>query len=382
MKKVALVPLRGGSKSIPKKNIKFMTGKPLCAWVLEAACKADLFDQVYVSTEDNEVASVVESLKLGVEIIERPATLADDESTTESVMLHFAKTIDFDVLATIQATSPLVQTSDFKKAMKQFENEKLDSLLTAVRLKRFLWSADGKPLNYDPLKRPMRQHFNGSLMENGAFYYTTREILDKYKSRLGGKTGIYEMPVESAVEIDEPEDWSTVEALLKKRTYDWLHERLVKIKLLAMDCDGVLTDAGMYYAENGDELKKFNTRDGMGLSLLRKKGIRIAIVTGEDSRAVKHRAEKLEIDDLYMGVKDKSEIVSTLIKKYGLQPENVVYIGDDINDLKAFEVVGLKVAVNDAVEEIKKEADLIMETPGGRGAVRELADLILELNFK
>ncbi len=379
---VALVPLRGGSKSIQKKNIKYIAGKPLCAWVLEAACQADVFQKVFVSTEDEEIAEVVNSLNLNVEILERPCELAGDDTTTEAVMLHFAKNIEFDVLATIQATSPLVQATDFCGAVEKFTGEELDSLLTAVRMKRFFWSEYGKPLNYDPFKRPMRQQFAGSFMENGAFYFTRRTILDKYQSRLGGKIGIYEMPADTAVEIDEPEDWTVVEDLLRRRKSDPFNERLAKIKLLVMDCDGVLTDAGMYYSESGEELKKFNTRDGMGLAMLREKGIKTAIVTGESSEAVKHRAEKLRIDQLYMGVKDKKSVLTELSKKYHLQPENIAYIGDDINDLSAFEAAGLKVAVNDALQIVKEQADMVLETRGGSGAVRELTDLILELKAK
>lgn len=381
-KSVALVPLRGGSKSIHRKNIKIIAGKPLCGWVLDAAYKAGIFDQIYVSTEDKEIASVVDSLNMGVKIIDRPAALAGDKATTESVMIHFAKIIDFDVLTTIQATSPLVQAVDFVEAMKQFENEQLDALLTAVWLNRFIWSPEGKPLNYDPLKRPMRQEFKASLMENGAFYITRKAVLDQYKSRLGGKIGIYKMPAESAVEIDEPEDWYAVEAILKKRSYGQFLENLAKVKILVIDCDGVLTDAGMYYSESGEELKKFNTRDGMGLKMLRDKGIKTAIVTGEESTAVKLRSEKLKIDDLYMGVKDKKKALSDISNRYGLQPENIAYVGDDINDLPAFEMVGLKFAVNDAAISLKAKADIVLQECGGKGAVREVCNMLIDSLLK
>lgn len=374
---VALVPLRGGSKSISKKNIKLIAGKPLCAWVLEAACKAEAFQKVFASTEDEEIAEVVNSLNLNVEILKRPVELAGDDTTTEAVMLHFANEVDFDVLATIQATSPLVRPADFRGAMEKFTAEELDSLLTAVRVKRFFWNESGEPLNYDPIKRPMRQHFTGSFMENGAFYYTRKTVLDKYQTRLGGKIGIYEMPADTAVEIDEPEDWTCVEELLNRRKENSLNERLAKIKLLAMDCDGVLTDAGMYYGEGGEELKKFNTRDGMGLAMLREKGIKTAIITGEDSLAVKWRAEKLKIDDLYMGVNDKSSVIFELSIKYCLNPGQIAYIGDDINDLAAFDMVGLKFAVNDAESSLKEKADHVLQACGGKGAVREICNMMI-----
>lgn len=214
---VALIPLRGGSKSIPKKNIRPLLGKPLCAWSLEAAAGCPLIDKVYVSTDSEEIANVVKGLNLGIEIIERPAEFAQDTSSTESVMLHFAAVVDFDWLITIQATSPLTTSEHLTCAIKKTADEKLDSLLTGVRVKRFFWTFDGKPLNYDPAARPRRQDFEGVLMENGAFYITKREILIKDSCRLGGKIGVFEMPEETAIEIDEPEDWVKIENILKRK---------------------------------------------------------------------------------------------------------------------------------------------------------------------
>lgn len=216
MKILALIPLRGGSKSIPKKNIKPIAGKPLAAWALHAAAKSSHIDAIYVSTDSEEIATVVKDLRLDVEIVQRPAEFATDEASTESVLLHFLDQIDFDLLLTIQATSPLLTTEDLDRAIAQFQQQHLDSMLSAVRTKRFFWNDDATPINYDPLHRPRRQDFDGTLMENGAFYITKREILERYQCRLGGKIGIYEMDESTAVEIDEPEDWERVERLLLK----------------------------------------------------------------------------------------------------------------------------------------------------------------------
>jgi CMP-N-acetylneuraminic acid synthetase len=217
MTTVALIPLRGGSKSIPKKNIKPLAGKPLSAWTLEAATGASLINAVYVSTDSEEIAEVVQGLGLGVKVIFRPAEFATDEASTESVMLHFMREVPFDVLVTIQATSPLLIAQDLDRALVQFQAQRLDSMLSAVRTKRFFWSDDATPINYDPLHRPRRQEFAGTLMENGAFYITRRDILELHQCRLGGKIGVYEMDESTAVEIDEPEDWVLVERLLLQR---------------------------------------------------------------------------------------------------------------------------------------------------------------------
>ena len=211
---VALIPLRGGSKSIPNKNIKEISGRPLCAWVLESAVNASLIDEVYVSTDSVEIKAVVDDLNLGIKVLDRPAKYATDEASTESVMLHFMEQVSFKRLVTIQATSPLLRDHHLDGALRQFEQQALDSMLSAVRTKRFFWNDDGTPINYDPLCRPRRQGFNGSFMENGAFYITSREILHRHGCRLGGRIGIYEMPEDSAVEIDELSDWDQVSCLL------------------------------------------------------------------------------------------------------------------------------------------------------------------------
>ncbi len=151
---------------------------------------------------------------------------------------------------------------------------------------------------------------------------------------------------------------------------------LQKIKLFAMDVDGVLTDGGMFYSEAGEVLKKFNTRDGMGIELLRKNGIIPAIITKEKSEIVLKRAEKLKVEEVYIGVEDKLEVVKRLIKKYNLSFELVAYIGDDINDIPLLKKVGLSCCPFDAVDEVKKIANYVCKTKGGEGAVREVVDII------
>jgi N-acylneuraminate cytidylyltransferase len=217
MKCVSILPLRGGSKTIPKKNIKLIAGKPLAAWTLLAASGAKSINEVYVSTDCQDIALVAQQIESNVKVLSRPAQFATDEASTESVLLHFLSAVEFDVLVTIQATSPLLTSFDLDRAITQFHEQKLDSMLSAVRTKRFFWNDNATPINYDPLQRPRRQDFRGTMMENGAFYITKREVLERYKCRLGGMIGIYLMDETSAVEIDEPEDWERVEKLLLAR---------------------------------------------------------------------------------------------------------------------------------------------------------------------
>lgn len=373
---VALVPLRGGSKSIPDKNIRVIAGKPLCAWVLETACASGVFSKVVVSTDSEKIAEVVNNLIIPVEIIQRPLEFATDEASTESVMLHAATVLDFEVLVTIQATSPLVTPDDFIGALKKFRDGGFDSMLTAVRSKRFFWHDDGTPLNYQPASRPRRQDFSGTLMENGAFYITKRSILNKYACRLGGKIGIYEMPPESAIELDEPSDWPLVGQILKKQKYLQIVKSLSAIKLLVVDVDGTLTDAGMYWSERGEQLKKFNTRDAKGLELVRKLGVTVAIITSENSLIVIARAKKLGINHCYVGVENKKSCLLELLDVLGVTVHETAYIGDDINDLECLGMVGFSACPADAVTQVKKSVSYICEESGGMGAVREVCNMI------
>ena len=149
------------------------------------------------------------------------------------------------------------------------------------------------------------------------------------------------------------------------------------IRLFATDVDGVLTDAGMYYAESGDEWKKFNARDGMGLKLLQKAGIITAIVTQERTKLVTRRAEKLAIPELHQGVLDKLSLVREMAARYGLTLSQVAYIGDDVNDFETLKVVGFSATPADGMPQVAAVVDYVCQMKGGEGAVREIIEMIL-----
>ena len=148
----------------------------------------------------------------------------------------------------------------------------------------------------------------------------------------------------------------------------------VKIKMFLTDCDGCLTDGGMYYSEAGDELKKFNTRDGMGFALLREQGIITGIITGEDRELNRRRAKKLNLDIIESGCKDKLAAVKRYCEQYQISLEQVCYIGDDINDLELLQAVGLSCCPADAVEKVRAVVDYVATTQGGRGVIREVVE--------
>src|ERR1700744_661627 len=159
-----------------------------------------------------------------------------------------------------------------------------------------------------------------------------------------------------------------------------LKEKVSRIKLLITDCDGVLTAGGVYYGENGEDLKKFNIRDGMGVERLRKlTGVETAIITGEQSPSLIRRAEKLQITELHLLVKDKPAILAEMLSRLQLSAHEVAYIGDDYNALAIMKLAGLTASPADALPAIKKQADYICENKGGEGCFREFAELIIDL---
>ncbi len=376
MRWVAYMPLRGGSKSIPGKNIRLLAGKPLFAWSLGQAVASGCFDEIYVGTDAEPIRALAKSLFTDtVNLVDRSPETCTDEASTEAALLEFSAQVDFDVLCLIQATSPLTQAGDFRAAKNQFMADCADSLLTATKTQRFFWTSSGLPLNYEPTARPRRQEFDGSLMENGAFYFTRREILDATHCRLGGEVSIHVMNQDAATEIDEPGDWAVVESLLRRRDY---MARSARIRGLVVDVDGTLTDAGMYYGAQGEALKKFNTRDAHGLKRLEKAGLRVCVMTQEQSESVHARMRKLQIRDYYPGVTDKLARLRELAADWQMPLDDIAFIGDDLNDLACMAVVGLSCCPQDAVPEVRATVDYVAVPGGGAGAVREVCDLLLE----
>ena len=374
---IAFIPVRGGSKSIPLKNIKPFCGKPLVYWNIAALQRVDLVDEIVVATDSPEIERTVDSFNLDkVKIYHRLPENANDTASTESVMLEYlqqASCYSDDIFMLVQATSPLTEQKHFEEALQLYQTGKYDSMLTCVRNYRFFWNADGTSKNYDFNNRPRRQDFQGELMENGAFYINTVANILNYKNRLSGKIGIYEMPEHTAMEIDEPDDWQIMEGLMRKHVL--AKQPRKKIKLFLSDVDGVLTDGGMYYSENGDELKKFNTRDGMAFQLLREAGIKTGIITSENTKIVENRAQKLKVDYLYQGKRDGGKLAAALeiCEKEGITLDEVAYVGDDINCLELLSAVGMAFCPQNAIYNIKNIPGIkCIGLDGGEGVVRAI----------
>ena len=235
MKIIAFIPARCGSKSIPLKNIRELCGKPLIYWNLKALQKAKNVDIIFVATDCEEISEVVKNFNFSkVNIYKRDKENARDDSSTESVMLEFINKHSFDdedLFILVQATTPFTQPEDFEKAVELCFQKDFDSILSCSRIKKFFWTDQGIPINYDFKNRPRRQDFSGILVENGAFWINRVKNIKRNENRLSGKIGIYEMPEYAAIDIDEEDDWIIAEIYLKKYilTKELKEEPLIEI---------------------------------------------------------------------------------------------------------------------------------------------------------
>lgn len=216
MKTVAFIPVRGGSKSIKDKNIMPIKGKPLTYWTVSACVNSKAVEKVFVSTDSDQIKQTVESFGFdNVEVISRSPETATDIATSESALVEFCNSdYDFERVVFLQATSPLTTAEDIDGAIKKMEVEGSDSLVSAIRNYQFLWDVNGKPINYDPQKRPRRQDWDGYYIENGAFYISSRKDIIGSKCRISGKISFWEMSQKTFFEVDEPQDWQIIEKFL------------------------------------------------------------------------------------------------------------------------------------------------------------------------
>ena len=195
MSVIAFIPARGGSKSIPEKNIKYFCGKPLIYWNLHELQKSEV-NEIVVATDSDNIKLIVESFKFSkVKVYDRSSKNSQDTSSTESVMIEYINSSDLsgsDTFILVQATSPFTQTSHFNEGLELFNNH--ESILSCCISKKFTWKEDGQALNYDIYNRPRRQDYKGDLIENGAFYISSVSDIKETGNRISGKIGIYQMP--------------------------------------------------------------------------------------------------------------------------------------------------------------------------------------------
>lgn len=387
MRSVAIIPARGGSRGIPRKNVAMLDGKPLIVHTIDAALEAREVDWVVVSTDDEEIAQV--SLAAGAQVVMRPHALADHVATSESALLHALETlserhgIQPEITVFLQCTSPLTSPLDIDETVRALREAKADSALAVTPCFHFLWkrSANGEATgtNHDQRIRQRRQDREPQYLETGAVYAMKTEGLRQSGHRFFGKVAMHIMPRERVWEIDEPTDLVVARALMDALGSNRSKERLpMHPDALVMDFDGVFTNNAVIVFQDGTEAVQCSRADGQGLAHLKAAGVPLLVLSAEMNPVVQARCKKLQIPCIH-GVSDKRPVLMEWLRKNGCRPENTIYIGNDLADIPCMKAVGCGVAVADAQPEVLDAADLILRTPGGHGAIRELGDLLFEI---
>lgn len=385
MKIHTIIPARGGSKGIPRKNVISVAGKPLIAWTIEQSLRSKRVEKTYVSTDDSQIADI--SVKYGAEIIWRPEDLCSDVASTESAVLHTLSYIQqekeeqADAVVLLQATSPLRKADDIDKAIEKFIDEKADSLFSGARLEDFLlWEQrEGKwfSINYDYRNRGRRQDRSPQFVENGSIYIFKPEIIIRDENRIGGKLVLYELEFWQTWEIDTIEDVDLVEYYLNRKIKPLEVEYLrnSKIQLVAFDFDGVLTDNKVLTLQDGSEGIIANRSDGLAVRELKKMNLPMLIISTEENEVVKARAKKLQLPILN-GIHDKKSALEKYCDEHHVAMKNTIFIGNDINDLKVMQSVGWPLCPHDANEEVINISKIVLSCNGGNGVIRELWNIL------
>ncbi|GAA1924360.1 N-acylneuraminate cytidylyltransferase [Microbacterium aoyamense] len=376
---VAIIPARGGSKGIERKNLRRVGGIALVARAIVAAQRCTEVDRVVVSTDDAEIANVAR--EWGADVVLRPVDLAGDEASSESALLHALdvleeRRVDVGILAFLQATSPFIDSEALCEAVQLVRSRRRDTVFSAVETYGFLWSrgagAAATAINHDASRRPRRQDREPHFLETGAFYVMRAKAFRAVGHRFFGSIGIAEVPARSAIEIDMHDELALARAMAPLLDA----AAPIDVDAVVTDFDGVHTDDTVTVTDRGEEAVRVSRSDGMGIALLRRAGIPVLILSTEKNPVVSARAAKLRVDVL-QGIDDKAASLREWADAASVPLSRIAYLGNDVNDLGCLEIVGWPVAVCDAHPLVTASARVVLERAGGDGAVRELADLVL-----
>ena len=399
---LALIPARGGSKGIPRKNIRSFAGYPLIAWSIAAAKQSRLVTRVIVSTDDEEIAEVAREWGAETPFF-RPAELAQDKTTDLPVFEHALKWLEEiegyhpEIVVQLRPTSPIRPKNMVDDAVHILLNHEdadcVRGVVPAGQNPFKMWRFDGEEKPLKPLLEVpgIAEPYNAPRQILPAVHWQTGHIdairiatIVNKKSLTGNV--IYPLAVDPryTVDIDTLTDWAKYEQVI----YSGLNvvspgrsrrQMPETIKMIVCDFDGVVTDNLVLTDENGKETVSASRSDSMHIKTLREKGIEVMILSSEPNPVVKARAKKMGVEAIHgVGLKDKGRVMRDLLEQKKIAAENVIYIGNDLNDLPCFEVAGWSVAVADAYPEVIRAADHVLAKTGGHGAVRELCELVLK----
>lgn len=377
---LAIIPARGGSKGIPRKNLLPFAGKPLIAHAIDTARAAEAVTRVIVSTDDDEIADTAR--RHGAEAVMRPAALSGDHASSEAALMHVLDTLEQDgyrpeVVLLMQCTSPFTRAVDLDRLVAAIASG-ADSAFTVAPSHQFLWhrTPDGaRGVNHDHRTRAMRQAREPEYVETGSAYAMRMPAFRVAGHRFFGHTELIEVPADTHFELDEPADVALAVARFAART-DAVPALPFLPEAIVFDFDGVMTDDRVHTDQEGTEAVVCSRRDGLGLEMLRHAGMRMMVISKEANRAVAARCAKLKLP-VEHGIDDKLPVLDSWLARHAIRPADAFYVGNDVNDLACMAHVGCAAAPRDAHPAALAAARLVLDADGGNGAVRLLADMIL-----
>ena len=399
---LALIPARGGSKGIPRKNIKDFAGYPLIAWSVAAGLQAKSVSRVIVSTDDAEIAAVARECGAETPFL-RPAELAQDRTTDFPVFEHALKWLEEiegykpEIVVQLRPTSPIRPKDMVDQAVgilvQRPEADSVRGVVPAAQNPHKMWRFNGYDMPMNPLLdvAGIAEPYNAPRQVLPPVYWQTGHI-DAIRattiSRKHSMTGdvVYPLVIDPryTVDIDTPADWEKYQALVYSGLEMVMPEGKSRrpmprrVELVICDFDGVITDNRVWVDQDGRETVAAFRSDSPRIRELRERGMDVMILSSEPNPVVAARAKKMGVEAIHgVGIQDKGRVMREVLAQKNIPAENVIYIGNDLNDLPCFEVAGWSVAVADAYPEVIRAADYVLKARGGHGALREVCDLIL-----
>lgn len=394
---VAVIPARGGSKGVPAKNLAAVGGVPLIARAVRECRAARLVTDVVVSTDDAAIAGAARGA--GAVVVRRPGTIAGDTATSEAAVLHAMDAYEaehgrpVDAVLLVQCTSPFLISEDIDAVAAAVVETGADSALTVAPFHGFVWreGADaaveaeaaptapgGTGVNHDKAFRPRRQDRPQDFLETGAAYAMDAAGFRAAGHRFFGRTELVRTDPARVLEVDDPHDLARARALapLLDTARPGALPTRDDIDAVVLDFDGTQTDDRVLVDSDGREMVAVHRGDGLGIAALRKAELKLLILSTEVNPVVAARAKKLRLPVLH-GIDRKDLALKQWCEEQGIAPERVLYVGNDVNDLPCFGLVGWPVAVAGAHDVVRGAARAVTSTPGGSGAIREIASWIL-----
>ncbi|MGW4562006.1 cytidylyltransferase domain-containing protein [Streptomyces sp. NPDC004561] len=388
---LAVIPARGGSKGVPAKNLAPVGGVPLVARAVRECRAARLVTDVVVTPDDQATAAAAR--QAGAEVVLRPAAIAGDTATSEAAVLHAMDVHEalhgaaVDAVLLVQCTSPFLLREDVDGVAAAVVENGADTAVTVAPFHGFVWrdgedAADavdgGFGVNHDKSFRPRRQDRPQDLLETGAAYAMDAAGFRAHRHRFFGRTELVRTDPARVLEIDDPHDLARARALAPLFDADRPGSlpTAEDVDAVVLDFDGTQTDDRVLIDSEGREFVSVHRGDGLGIAALRKSGLKMLILSTEQNPVVAARARKLKLPVLH-GIDRKDLALKQWCEEQGIAPERVLYVGNDVNDLPCFALVGWPVAVASAHDVVRGAARAVTTVPGGDGAIREIASWIL-----